>query len=149
MIHQSVNDFYTRFLLKIVALPQEVEFLLDISATFFNDFSPDVRYLLIPEGVQVPQRLPKKNHQGNQRLLLVRNAAVEADKKIITIKSAVQSSGGSLHHKTFVSMPGGSPLIKMAGLISSFKYEEKISVAAETMEEYSLDSEEEAYENLG
>ena len=60
MIHQSVNDFYTRFLLKIVALPQEVEFLLDISATFFNDFSPDVRYLLIAEGVQVPQRLPKK-----------------------------------------------------------------------------------------
>ena len=41
--------------------------------------SPNVRELLISEGVQVPQILPTEtNYQGNQRLLLVRNAAVEA-----------------------------------------------------------------------
>ena len=43
MINQSVNEFYTRFFFKIDSLPQEVGFLLDISATFFNNLSPDVR----------------------------------------------------------------------------------------------------------
>ena len=37
----------------------------------------------------------------------------------------------------------------MSGLSSSYKYEENNYTSAETMEEYSLDSEEEAYENLG
>ena len=66
MINQSLNQFYTRFLSKIDALPQEVGFLLEISAEFFNNLSPDVREFLISEGVQVPQRLPKEtNQQGN------------------------------------------------------------------------------------
>ena len=47
MVNQSVNGFYTRFLLKIDALPQDVIFHLDISATFFNNLSPDVRGFLI------------------------------------------------------------------------------------------------------
>ena len=42
-VNQSVNEFYTRFLFKIDALPQDVTFPLDIAATFFNNLSPDVR----------------------------------------------------------------------------------------------------------
>ena len=47
MINQLVNEFYTRFVFKIDALPQEVGSLLDIATTFFNKLSPDVRELLI------------------------------------------------------------------------------------------------------
>ena len=87
MINQSVNEFYTRFLFKIDAIPQEVGFPLDIAAKFFNNLRPAVREFLISEGVQVPQTSPTEtNHQGNQRLLMVRNAAVESENKITTIK---------------------------------------------------------------
>ena len=65
MVNQSVNEFYIPFPFKIYAFLQEVGFLLDIAATFFNNFSPDMREFLISKGVQVPQRLPTKtNHQG-------------------------------------------------------------------------------------
>ena len=57
MINQSVNEFYTQFLFKIDALPQEVGFPLDIAAKFFKNLSPNVREFIISEGVQVPQRL--------------------------------------------------------------------------------------------
>ena len=78
MINHSVNEFYTRFLFKIDALSQEVGYPLDITAKFFNNLSPSVREFLISEGVQVPQRIPTEtNHQGNKRLLMVRNALVE------------------------------------------------------------------------
>ena len=97
---------------------------MDIAAIFFNNLSPDVRGLLISEGVQVPQRLPTEtNHQVKQRLLLVRKVAVESEKNIITIKAAVQPSGRILCHKIFMSMPGVSPAIKMSGLSSSFQNE--------------------------
>ena len=43
MINQLVNEFYTCFLFKIDALPQEVGFLLDTATAFFNKLSPDVR----------------------------------------------------------------------------------------------------------
>ena len=43
MINQLVNEFYTCFLFKIDALPQEVGFLLDTATAFFNNLSPDVR----------------------------------------------------------------------------------------------------------
>ena len=110
MINQTVKKIYTRFLLKIGALLQELLFPLDIAATFFNNLSPDGRYLLISEGVQVPQRLPtENNHQLNQRLLLVRNAEVESEKNIRAIKASVKPSSGSLCHKTFMILPGGSP----------------------------------------
>ena len=49
MVNQSVNEFYTRFLFKIDSLPQDVAFPLDIAATFFKNFSPDVREFLISE----------------------------------------------------------------------------------------------------
>ena len=77
MFDQSVNEFYTRFLFKIGALPQDVALPMDISETIFNNLSLDVREFLMSEGVQVPPRPPTEtNHQGNQRLPLVRNAAV-------------------------------------------------------------------------
>ena len=58
MVNQSVNEFYTRFLFRIDALPQEVAFPLDIAAIFFNNLSPKIREFLILEGVQVPPRPP-------------------------------------------------------------------------------------------
>ena len=65
MINQSVNEFYTRSLFKIVALNQDFALPLDIAANLFNNLGPDVRELLISEGVQVPPRPPtEKNHQG-------------------------------------------------------------------------------------
>ena len=70
---------------------------------------------------------------------------MESEKKIRTIKESVQPAGGSLHHKTFMSMPGGRPSIKMVGLSSSFQYEENNYMAAETMEEYTLASIEASY----
>ena len=88
MVKQSVNEFYNWFLFKIDSLLQDFAFSLDIDPTFFNKLSPDVRELLISEGVQVPPRPPtENNHKGNQRLILVRNTAVEAEKKTRTINS--------------------------------------------------------------
>ena len=47
MVNQSVHEFYTWFLFKIDALPQDVAFPLDIAANFFNKLSPNVREFLI------------------------------------------------------------------------------------------------------
>ena len=58
MINRLIHEFYTRFLFKIDALPQEVGFTLDITAAFFNNLIPGFRDFLISEGVQVPQILP-------------------------------------------------------------------------------------------
>ena len=67
MINQSLNEVYIRFLFKIDALPQDIAFLLDIDATFFNNLIPDIREFLISEGVQVPPRPPtENNHQGTR-----------------------------------------------------------------------------------
>ena len=100
MVNLSVNALYTWFLFKIDAIPQDVAFTLDIAATFFNNLSPDVREFLVSEGVQVPPRSPTEyNHQGNKRLVLVRNAAVEVEKKIRRIKAAVQLVSGSHHQQ--------------------------------------------------
>ena len=74
---------------------------------------------------------------------------METEKKIITIKSAVQPVGGGLYHKAFMSMPRGGVSIKTAVLSSSFQSEGKKPMVAETMEEYVLDSTEVAYENPG
>ena len=77
MFNQSENEFYTWFIFKVDALSQNVLFSLDISAIVFNNLIPDVRELLISEMFQVPPRpLTETNHQGNQRHVLVRNAAV-------------------------------------------------------------------------
>ena len=81
MVNQSVNEFYTRVLFKSDSLSQDIVFLLDISAKLFNNLRPDAREFFISEGVQVTLRLPTEtNQKGNQRLLLVRNIAVELEK---------------------------------------------------------------------
>ena len=62
--NQLVNEFYTRFLLKIDIIPQDIVLLLDIDTTFFKKLSLEVRELLILEGVQVLPRPPTEaNHQ--------------------------------------------------------------------------------------
>ena len=62
----------------------------ELLAKFDNNLSPEVREFLKSEGVQVLPIPPTKNiHQVNQRLLLVRNAAVEAENKTRTIKAVV------------------------------------------------------------
>ena len=62
--------------------PRDVVFPLDISTTFSINLITDARDLLVSEGVQVPPSPPTEtNRSGNQRLLLVRNAGVEAFEK--------------------------------------------------------------------
>ena len=135
MVNQSVNEIYARFLFKIDALPQDVAFPLDIAAKFFNNFSPDVREFLISERFQVPPRPPNENyHQGNQRLLLVRSAAVEAENKIRTIKAAVRPESGSRHPKTFMVMLAVNPSTQMAVLGSRFQSEERNYMVAKSMD---------------
>ena len=124
MVNQSVNAFYTQFLFKIDALPQYVVLPLDISEIFFKNLSLDVREFLIWEGVQVPPRKPtEKYHQGNKSIPLVLNAAVEEERKIITIKVGVQPEIVSLHPSTFIGIIGGNPSTQMAGLGIIFQYE--------------------------
>ena len=78
---------------------------------------------------------------------MVRNAVVEAEKKIRTIKAAVQPASGRHHPKTFMVMLAVNHSIQMSGLVSSFQYEESNSMVMESMEQYSLASEEAAYED--
>ena len=116
----------------MVAPPQDVVFLLDIASAFFNNLSTDVIEFLISEGVQVPPRPPtKNNHQGNQRLLMVKNAAAEVENKIRMIKKAVQPEIRSLHTRKFMGIIGRKPSTKMAGLGSSFQYRDNNSMVAE------------------
>ena len=83
MFNKSVNEFYTRILFEVDSLPHDVTYPLDISSTLFNNSSTVVREFFISEGVQVPPMPPTEtNQKGNHRLLLVRNAAAEAKKKI-------------------------------------------------------------------
>ena len=107
---------------------------MDITAPLSDNLIPDVREFLISEGVQAFQIIPTEtNNQGNQRLSLVRNTAVESEKNTRTIKSAVQPAGGSLHHRTFMGIHRESLSIETHGLSSSFQYEEKNSMAAEIL----------------
>ena len=61
---------------------------------------------------------------------MVRNTAVEAEKKTRIIKAAVQSARGIRHPKKFMGMLAENPSTQMAGLGSSFKYEESNYMAA-------------------
>ena len=123
---------------------------MDIAATFFNNLSPNIREFLISEGVQVPPRTrTENNHQGNQRVFKVRNAAVEAEKKIRTIKSAVQPASEICHPKTFMGMLAGNLSTKMSVLGSSFQSEVSNSMIVEAMGENALAFAEAAYKDLG
>ena len=82
-----------------------------------TSYCPDAMELLISEGVQVlPNPPTETNHHGNQRLLSVRNASVDAENKISTIKAVVQPEIGGSHPRTFIVMIGGNPSIQMARL---------------------------------
>ena len=76
---------------------------------------------------------------------MVRNAAVKSEKNTRTIKTEVQPSIRSRNHRTFMEIIGGKPSIQMTGLGSRFQYEEKISMLAEALKEYTLESAEAAY----
>ena len=77
---------------------------------------------------------------------MVRNAAVEVEKKTRTIKAAVKPASGIHHPKIFMGMLAGKPSTQMAGLGS---IEESNSMVAEAIEEHVLDSEEATYEDPG
>ena len=64
---------------------------------------------------------------------MVINAAVEAENKTRTIKAAVQPASGIQNPRTLMVMLGGNPSTKMAGLVSSFQYEERNSMLEEAM----------------
>ena len=51
MENQLVKQFYIRFLFNIDEFPQDRIFILDIAATFFNNFIPEVWEFLLLEGV--------------------------------------------------------------------------------------------------
>ena len=89
----------------------------------------------------------KNNHQVNQRLLLVRNATEEAENSTRTM--AAQPASGIHHPKKFMGMLGGNPSTQMSSFGSSFQYEERNSMVAESMEEYALASAKGAYEYPG
>ena len=121
MINQLVNEFYTRFLFKIDALPQDVLLPLKTATTFLNNFISDIMEFLISEGVKVPIKPPMEtNYQGNYRLLLFRKA-VKAENNTRTTKLAVQPAGGSHHPRKFMGVLGGIPSTQMHVLDSSFK----------------------------
>ena len=103
MVNQLVNEFYTQSLLKVDALPQDVGLPFYIATTLLNNFIPDVREFFITEGVQVTQTITTEtNHQGNQRLILVRNAEAESEKDTTEITSEVKPESGSLHPRKFM-----------------------------------------------
>ena len=90
---------------------------------------------MISEGVKVPLRVPMKtNHYEKQRILLVRNSALEAENKIRTIKSTVQPASECHHPSVFVGMRWRKPLNKMSVLGSIFPYEENNYIVLGTME---------------
>ena len=64
---------------------------------------------------------------------MVRNAAVEAENKIRTIKASVQTTSGTHHPKTFMLIFAGNTSTQMADLVIRFKYEERNSMVVETM----------------
>ena len=72
---------------------------------------------------------------------------MESEKNITTIKPAVQTTSGSLHHKIFMGMLGENPSIQMVGLGSSVKYKKNRSIVAEALEEYPLYLAEASYED--
>ena len=74
MVNYPVNEFMPSFSSKLMHSQKNI-FPLDISATFFNNLSPDVKEFIISEWVEVLPRPPTEtNHQVNQRILLVKNA---------------------------------------------------------------------------
>ena len=80
---------------------------------------------------------------------MVINAAVKTKKNIRTIKAAVQLSDVKRHPRKFMGTLGGNPPMKMYGLGSSFKYEEKNYMLSESLKECELEYVEVDYEDPG
>ena len=93
--------------------------------------------------------LTETNHQGNHRLLLFINAAVESEKKPIIITAVVQPASIIRHIRTVMGILGGKLPIKISELDSRFQYGYNKSSIAEALEEYALSSAEVAYEDIG
>ena len=90
---------------------------MDIAANLFNNLSPGGWEFLVSEGVQYPIIPPADiNKQGNQRLLLVINAAVESYKNGITTKESLQTAGENPKTRLFVGMLGRSSSTEIIGL---------------------------------
>ena len=103
-------SFITGFSSRFYAVPQDVVFPLDVSVTFLNYLSPDVRELLISEGFQVIPRNPTEtNQQGSQRLILIRNLTVGSENKTSKIKVTLQKESGSRHPRIFMVVLGVNP----------------------------------------
>ena len=80
---------------------------------------------------------------------MVRNTAVEAENKIITIKLEVKPANRIRHTKTFMGVIGGNPSTQISGLGGSFQSDEINSMVAKPMEEHALASVEAAYDCSG
>ena len=81
MVKSNQISFIPRFLLNIDTLLQENIFMMDIAGTFFSNLSNYVQEFLVYKVLKVTKiSLTKTNQQWNQRLLLVSNALVEAEK---------------------------------------------------------------------
>ena len=80
---------------------------------------------------------------------MVRNAAVEPEKKTRTIKMGVEPDIGSRLIRTVMGMLEGNPSIKMAGLGGRFQFKEKNSMVAELLEYNALAYAEASYEYPG
>ena len=76
---------------------------------------------------------------------MVRNAAVETEKKTRTIKAALQSASRGRHTRKLMGTIGGKSSIKIFILGISFQYDENNSMLAESIKEYSLVSAEADY----
>ena len=147
MVNQSVNEFYTQFLLRIYSIQQVVVLTLGITATLLNSLRPDITEFLTSEGVHPPPRPPTKtNHQVNPRLFLVINVDVETENKIRTIKAVMKPASRGLHPRTFICMLGEKTSIKMAILGGIFQAGKYNYMMLEPLEEYELSSMEEYYE---
>ena len=64
---------------------------------------------------------------------MVRNAAVEAEKKIRTIKVTVQQARRNCHTTTFMGLLGGNLPIKMSGFGSRFQDVDNNSMSVEAL----------------
>ena len=133
-VNQLVNEFYTWFLFNIDALPKYDIFLLEISATLFNNLSPDGGGFLVSEVIQVPIRIPlDTNNQWNQRLLMVINVAVEDEKSTRTIKAVVQTMFDSRKYRLSIGNIGETHSIQIYGLGGSFQAEDSNSILSKAM----------------
>ena len=79
MVNQLVKYFYTQILFKIDEIPQEIVFLLEIPATFFNKLGTDVWEFMDIRGVPGSHKAANWNQPTgkSEAYFLVWNSAVK------------------------------------------------------------------------